>query len=74
MAKTKKNKRGQLKWICLKMTEILFSPFKYSKLPYILFVTGLVFIIAGLLIIVFWQRGFVRFQPLPCPKFQIIYV
>jgi len=32
---------------------------------------GLAFIIVGLLIIVSWQRGFVKLQPLQCPEREI---
>jgi len=41
------------------------------KRIYILGAVGLILIIIGLLIIIFWQRGFVQLQPLECPKFRL---
>ncbi|KKP39211.1 MAG: hypothetical protein UR29_C0008G0007 [Candidatus Woesebacteria bacterium GW2011_GWC2_33_12] len=45
-----------------------------GKLPYIMLVMGLILVIAGLLIIISWQRGFVRLVPLQCPEYRKLYV
>jgi hypothetical protein len=37
---------------------------------YNLVLIGLILIIIGLVVIVFWQRNFVQLQPLQCPQYE----
>jgi len=52
----------------------IFSVLENGKFCYILLVIGLVLIIVGLLIIIFWQKGFVRLEFLECPEYKNLYV
>jgi len=67
-------KKSKLKQLYYEIGSFVSSASKKRKLPYIFLVMGLVLIIAGLLIIVFWQRGFIRLVPLECPEFKNLYV
>jgi len=67
-------KKSKLEQLYYKIGSFMSSAFKNRKLPYISLVMGLVLIIAGLLMIVFWQRGFIRLVPLQCPEYKDLYV
>ncbi len=38
------------------------------------FIVGVIFIIAGLVVIILWQKGFVQLKWLQCPKYKIPFV
>ena len=35
------------------------------------FIVGVIFFIAGLIVIILWQKGFVQLKWLQCPKYKI---
>lgn len=50
------------------MKKSLNKTIKVGLLPSILLILGFVCIIIGLIIIIYWQRGFIQIRWLECPK------